>query len=147
MPRQLGEIAVDFDALSADDFDYPKPGARGLERLYELCQEMRALNDPAACAPILFRTIERLDGVELGTPGSLVHTLESWSGGYEKLLAQSVRRKPTPLSVWMVNRILNARPLDAESWMSLLHSVTENPAASAETKTEAEHFIEYQNGS
>ena len=61
--------------------------------------------------------MERLDGVELGTPGPLVHTLETLRGGYEMLLAESVRRKPTLLSVWMVNRILNVNPPDAESWL------------------------------
>ena len=145
MPRSVVAIAADFDALAARDFDYATPGARGWERLDELCDEMRAVNDPAACAPVMFRTMERLDGVELGTPGPLVHTLETWhGGGYEQLLAQSVRRKPTPLSVWMVNRILNARPSDAESWMVLLRSVASNPAASGETKAQAKGFIEYQ---
>src|ERR1700722_19323310 len=107
MTRSVAEIAADFDSLTARDFDYAVVGAGGWQRLDELCDEMRAVNDPAACAPQLFRTMERLDGVDLGTPGPLVHTLESWPGRYEKLLAESVRRKPTPLSVWMVNRILN----------------------------------------
>jgi hypothetical protein len=144
MPRHVAEIVADFDALTAPDFDYANAGARGLERLNELCDEMRAVNDPAVCAPVMFRTMERLDRAELGTPGPLVHTLEIWCGRYEKLLAESVRRKPTPLSVWMVNRILNVRPPDAESWLALLRSVTGNPAASDETKAVANGFIEYQ---
>ena len=146
MPRHVSEIAADFDALAARDFDYANVGARGLERLDELCEEMREVNDPATCAPVMFRTMERLDGVDLGTPGSLVHTLETWRGGYEELLAQSVRRKATSLSVWMVNRILNARPPEAESWMVILRSVATNPAASHETKAEAMRFIQYQTG-
>jgi hypothetical protein len=146
MPRQVAEIAADFDALTARDFDYANPGARGWEQLDELCDEMRAVNDPATCAPVMFRTMERLDGVELGTPGPFVHTLEAWRGGYVNLLTQSIRRKPTPLSVWMVNRILNARPPDTESWLALLRSVADNPAASVETKSEAERFIKYQTG-
>lgn len=89
--------------------------------------------------------MERLDGVDLGTPGPLVHTLEAWRGSYEPLLAESVRRKPTLLSVWMVNRILNREPPDAESWVILLRSVAEHSAASAVTKAQAEHFIKYQN--
>jgi hypothetical protein len=70
---------------------------------------MRAVNDPGACAPVLFHTMERLDGVELGTPGPLVHTLETWSGGYEKQLVHSARRKPTPFSV-------NRRQTRIEGW-------------------------------
>jgi hypothetical protein len=146
MSRSIAEIAADFDALTMRDFDYAVAGARGWERLDELCDEMRAVNDPAACAPVMFRTMERLDGADLGTPGPLVHTLEFWRGRYEKLLGGSVRRKPTPLSVWMVNRILNARPPDAESWIALLRIVTDNPDASDETKAQAEGFIKYQTG-
>jgi hypothetical protein len=144
MTRSVAEIAVDFDSLTARDFDYAVVGARGWERLDELCDEMRVVNDPAACTPLMFRTMERLDGVDLGTPGPLVHTLESWPGLYEKLLAESVRRKPTPLSVWMVNRILNVQSPDAESWIALLRSVADNAAASDETKAQAEDFIKYQ---
>jgi hypothetical protein len=146
MPRKVADIAADFNALTAHDFDYAKPGARGWDRLNDLCDEMRTVNDPAACAPIMFQTMERLNGVELGTPGPLVHTLETWRGDYEKMLAQSVRRKPTPLSVWMVNRILNTRPPDAESWMALLRSVADNSVASEEAKAEAERFIKHQTG-
>jgi len=144
MRRDFNEIAADFDALTAYDFDYAKASARGLERLDALCAEMREINDPAVCAPVMFRTMERLDGVELGSPGPLVHTLEAWSGGYEGLLQQSIRRKPTSLSVWMVNRILNARPMDAGVWMALLRSVTDNPAASDQTRAEAQGFIDFQ---
>jgi hypothetical protein len=146
MNRSVAEIASDLDALTSHDFDYANPGARGWERLDELCDEMRAVNDPATFAPVMFRAMERMDGVELGTPGPLVHTLETWRGGYEKLLAESIRRKPTPLSVWMVSRILNARPSDAEAWMALLRNVVDNPAASAEAKAEAAGFIEFQTG-
>jgi hypothetical protein len=73
--------------------------------------------------------------------------LETWRGDYEKLLAESVRLKPTPLSVWMVNRILNVRPPDAESWLALLRGVADNAAASDETRAQAEGFIKHQTGS
>ena len=146
MPRNVVDIIADLDALAAHDFDYTKAGANGLERLDALCDELQQTNDPAASVPAMYRTMERLDDVELGSPGSIVHTLESWSGGYETLLAQSVRRKPTPLSVWMVNRILNAGPPDAESWLAALRSVLDNPNASEETKAGAMSFLEYQAG-
>ncbi|MDB5306313.1 MAG: hypothetical protein JWO38_515 [Gemmataceae bacterium] len=146
MTRSVVEIAADFDALAARDFDDANARARGWEHLDELCDEMRTINNPVVCAPVLFRTMERLDGVDLGTPGPLVHTLEVWRGGYEALLAESVGRKPVPLTVWMVNRILNAHPPDAESWLDLLRRVATNPSASSETKAQAAGFIEYQSG-
>ncbi len=146
MARSVAEIAADFDALSDSDFDPANRCAKGYERLYSLCDELRAINDPAVCVPILFHTMERLDNEELGNPGPLVHTLESWGGNYEAMLAESVRRKPVRLSVWMVNRVLNVAPPDSESWMALLRSVAENPTASEGTKAQADDFIEYQSG-
>ncbi|HEY2154237.1 MAG TPA: hypothetical protein VGH33_01310 [Isosphaeraceae bacterium] len=146
MERRVAEIAADFDALTARDFDSANPDTDGWERLAQLCGEMRAIGDFRAGVPALFRTMERLGDVELGTPGPLVHTLESWRGNYETFLADSVRRKPTTLSVWMVNRILNVKPPNAQGWLSLLRTVAENPVASEEAKAEASRFLKYQAG-
>ena len=88
MARNINEIAANFDALTARDFNYANAESSGWERLDRLCDEMRELNDAATCAPVMFHTMERLDEVELGTPGPLVHTLESWPGRYEALLAR-----------------------------------------------------------
>ena len=69
MPRHISEIAADFDALKARDFGYTNVESDGWERLYRLCEEMRELNDAVTCAPVMSDTMERLDEVELGTPG------------------------------------------------------------------------------
>ena len=147
MPRRIEEIAADLEALEPPDFDDHSTGPDGLERLGRLCDEMLALGDISSCAPALFRTIERLGDADLGSPGPLVHALESWRGGYEPFLAESVRRKPTPLSAWMLNRLLNARPPDAGAWLDLLRSIAPHPMASDETKAAAAGFLEYQNRS
>ena len=144
--RTLNEITGDFDSLTAGDFDEWNLAATGSKRLRELCDELLAINDAAACAPILIGVMERLDDSRLGTPGPLVHTLEKWHGSYESLLAESLRRKPSPLTVWMVNRILNTDPPDAANWIALLQGVALHPAASEETKRQAAHFLDYQAG-
>lgn len=41
---------------------------------------MIAVNDPAARVPVLLLTLEQSDGANLGAPGPLVHTLDTWSG-------------------------------------------------------------------
>jgi hypothetical protein len=146
MARPIEDIAADFDLLTARDFDYANTSANGWERLEQLCDELRAINKPTVCAPVMFHTMERLDGAELGTPGPLVHTLETWRGGYELFLVESIRRKPTPLSVWMINRILNTKPPDAETWLGLLGSVADHPGASGEAKAEARRFVEHETG-
>lgn len=144
MTRTIENIAADFDSLSDSDFDQANTSARGYERLDSLCDELQATNAPAVCVPIIFRALERLDNEELGNPGPLVHTLESWPGSYEPMLVESIRRKPVRLSVWMVNRILNADPSDAALWLDLLRSVAGNPFATSEARTHATMFIEHQ---
>lgn len=144
MDRSLDLIAADFESLTPEDFDGSDPAASGWQKLDMLCDEVRDLNDPVAAAPTLLRTMERLDSVELGTPGPLVHTLESRRGTYERFLVESVRRKPTTLTVWMINRILNAAPPDAESWLELLRTAADHTEASETTKAEAAEFLQYQ---
>lgn len=143
MPRHIDEIAADFDALEASDFDYRNAQAAGWERLEFLCEEMRELNDVALCAPVMFRTMERLDEVELGTPGPLVHTLEYWRGGYEAYLVESIHRKPSFLAVWMVNRILNRHP-GTGAWLAVLRTAMNHPLACDATKTAAAAFFQHQ---
>ncbi len=144
MLRNNEKIAADFDALIASDFDSANANARGWERLFELCEEVIEINDSTAFVPVFFRTMERLDGVDLGTPGPLVHSLERWPGSYETLLARSIQKRPVSLSVWMVNRILNSKPPDSDMWLGLLRDVADSPTASAETIAEANLFIEHQ---
>ena len=60
-----------------------------------------------AVAPIL-RFMEDHPAVDFGTPGALVHFVERFYGkGYEGLLIESIRRKPTAHTAWMLNRLIN----------------------------------------
>jgi hypothetical protein len=86
MPRHINQIAADFDALTPGDFEYAHAKANGWERLLLLCDEMRELNDAPACAPVMFRTMERLDDVELGNARP--------PGSYAGVLARRVRTVP-----------------------------------------------------
>lgn len=143
MERTAAAIIRDFDTLTIGDFDEDDSTADGWERLAVLCDEASATGGPA-CMPAMFDVIERLDHADLGSPGPLVHTIEKWTGQYEERLADSIRRKPAPLTVWMVNRILNSRPHDADTWLDLLRSVHKHPGASAQTRAEAERFLRHQ---
>ena len=118
--------------------------ADGPEPLRALCDELAAIDDVDLCAPVLLRTMERLDGLELGTPGPLVHTLERWPGGYERHLAVAVRRRPSMLALLSVNRILNADPPAAEGWLGLLTEAAGREDVFPQTKEEARSLLDYQ---
>src|SRR5690242_2618518 len=64
--------------------------------------------------PIL-RFLESNPDLDVGSPGPLVHFVERFYGhGYESTLIASVERRPTPHTVWMLNRVINGTK-DAET--------------------------------
>jgi hypothetical protein len=138
-------------SLEERDFDLTYPDARGLEQLHEICDNL-AGHAAHMIGPIIFAFIEKFaDPVkidarfDLGTPGPLVHTLEACPG-YEVFLLESLRRRPAPLSVWMLNRILNVLPSGEgyDRYLALLRSVCDRVDVSAATRTEAAEFLEHQ---
>ena len=145
MVRSLDQIAADFDALSAHDFDLWNEAAAGMERLNKLTDELLELGMPEPAARLMFGFMERLDSSDLGSPGPLVHTLEKLPG-YEALLSESVMRKPTPLTLWMVNRILNVTSDGGRrrQLVTLLRQAQSHRLGSDEARQEATGFLEYQ---
>ena len=144
MPRTFDQLVAEFSALKPSDFDGENAG---LDKLRGLTEELLAQPQPEQAIPALFAIMERMPVTEMGTPGPLVHTLERMRGHYEQELAESVKRQPARLSVWMVNRILNgARDSEQrQRYLDLLRIAAEHPSAPESVRHEAEHFIQYQN--
>jgi hypothetical protein len=100
---------------------------------------------PDAAIPELFGVMERMPEADLGSPGPLVHTLEGLKG-YEAELMRSVRRSPSLLSVWMMNRILNTEVAKdvRQSYMSLLNEAATRPDVPKAVRDDARDFLELQ---
>src|SRR5262245_49924542 len=123
--RMIAALAA-FEAGPNDD--------HAVSELSEITDGFDNLPDKARVIPSVFSVIERCSDADLGSPGPLVHCIESL--GYEQYLPQlveSVRRKATYLNVWMVNRLLNEDTPDShrQELLELLRSVSTNPASSA----------------
>lgn len=148
MPRTFDQILAGLATLKAEDFDYHTPGIDGPDRLYELTEELMTLPQPERGAPALFDVMERMPDADLGSPGPLVHTLERMRGHYERELVESINRRPSPLAIWMVNRILNVTrvPEQRQFYMDLLRLVAEQPAGPESARHDAQDFIAYQSG-
>jgi hypothetical protein len=142
---EYDEIIAGLQALKASDFDPMNLSARGLERLGQLADALMILPEPERAIPYLFRVMERLPDTDLGSPGPLVHTLEGLKG-YPAELIRSVRRSPSLLSVWMINRLLNTDlPSDVrQSYLSLLDQVGDRPDVPKAVRDDARNFVEVQ---
>lgn len=115
-----------------------------MEQLYCFTDELKRDPQKRQAAPAIFRFFEIHSDKDLGSPGPLVHFLEEESD-YLIELEQSVLRKPTDLTVWMINRIMNGvEPKDREHWLAILAKVINHPEADAESIESAKEFIEYQ---
>ena len=69
--------------------------------------------------------MEEFPDADFGQPGPLTHFVETfYSNGYEELLCQSLKRRPTVHTVWMLNRIINVPKLaNKETYVALLNEV------------------------
>jgi hypothetical protein len=139
------EIITGLRSLQAADFDWNDVDASGWERLAELTDALMSVDNPEKFIPELFSVMERLPDSDLGSPGPLVHTLERLHG-YENELVRSITRCPSVLSVWMVNRILNADLPDdvRRSYMVVLEKAATHPSALQSVREDARDFIEFQ---
>lgn len=96
-----------------------------------------------AVEPILM-FMESNPGVEFGSPGPLVHFVEQFHWcGYEKKLLESIERRPTPHTVWMLNRLINGTsdPSDKQRLVEALRGVR-RPGVDPRACDAAARFLE-----
>lgn len=117
-----------------------------MEMMNDFIEQLEKLPNQRDAIPSIFRFFENNHDKDLGSPGPLVHFLES-DIDYQEELKKSIDRKPTVLTVWMANRIINGvTEIEGKVWLDKLRSVCNNARADSPTKASAKEFIEYQNG-
>ncbi|TAF65393.1 MAG: hypothetical protein EAZ55_09030 [Cytophagales bacterium] len=113
--------------------------------LYELKQDLLASDNPEQFIIPLFELIEKYPTMEAGTPFPVVHFLEKQD--YEVALLDSLARKPTPMTVFMLNRILNVTDENSskyENLLALMKTIADNPDVEEISQKEARDFYAYQ---
>ena len=89
--------------------------------------------------------IENNPTLNYGYPGALVHFSEEfYRRGYESALLRSFSRRPTPLTAWMLNRIINGTRDEDERnvYIEALKRGELNPATDEKTRNDILHFLE-----
>jgi hypothetical protein len=98
-------------------------------------------NASDAIEPIL-RLMECYPDVHYGNPGSLVHFIEKYhKKGYEEKLIESLFRKPTVHTLWMLNRLINgSEGRKKDEYIQLLQKIANEYSIDDNTRAEAIHF-------
>ena len=139
--QNLASIQQLIDAIPFDDGDVD------VLAMDEAVLAIDRLPEPRQAVPMLFDWFEAHAGLFVGSPGAFVHFIEE-KLDYFPLLLASLARKPTGITVWMVNRIANAATSapEIQQWIDVLQAALVHPLADEECRDEAQHFLDRQIG-
>ena len=137
MSRSVAQILAEIQGVDLGRDDY-------LLRLDDLCNEIAAAEDRSSAIQPILRFMEQHPGDDLGAPGPFVHLLEKLPG-YERELLMSLRKAPTALTIWMLNRIINVSTGDTKArLLALMREVAGNASADAGARQAAADLLRYQ---
>lgn len=136
---------MNFD-IELKNIQFDEYGEADMEALYDFVDRLEVLPNKREAIPNILRFIEGSFDKELGSPGPLVHFIEEEDDYYD-LLKASLNRKPTVLTVWMANRIINgAAEPEKREWLLSLESAAKSEYADDIAKDEAKRYLESQAG-
>jgi hypothetical protein len=98
------KLMTQLEAIPTDDFEFQSRG---------LTEQWSTGGAGMECVEPILRFMENHPNIDYGMPGPLVHFIESRiSNGegqnhYVRLIIESIERRPTPHTVWVLNRLLN----------------------------------------
>lgn len=121
------------NAVGTDDFEFIME-----ENIMKL--EVEGV-DIEAVTPLL-ELMERHPMDDFGMPGAIVHFVERfYKNGYEELLIESVKRRPTMHTVWMLNRVMNGSE-NKNDYLEIMKEVTERSDIEEAIKNSASEFMD-----
>ena len=137
--QSLAAIKTLLDAIGFED------GEADVLAMDEVVLAIDRLPEPRQAVPLLFDWFEAHAGQDVGSPGAFVHFIEEKLDFFPLLLA-SLARKPTGITVWMVNRIANAatNAPEIQPWIDVLQAALVHPLADEECRDDAQHFLQRQ---
>jgi hypothetical protein len=124
-----------------DSYDYEP-----LELIDELTEALTLNSDGHLACPTMINLLERHPDIDFGSPGEPIHTLEKLKGHYEILLIESLKRQPTIMTIFMLNRLIN-NTLDTSQKQELIDLMSQcatNKMATSATKEMAMDFYNFQ---
>jgi len=111
----------------------------------ELTEAWSAAKLEIDCVETILRFMEKHPAIDYGTPGPLVHFVEEfYLNGYEQKLVESVSRRPTKVTVWMLNRLINGTKDAAtkEALITTMRETSRNLHADPQTIERVTSFLD-----
>lgn len=113
--------------------------------LGDLTERWRSKNVGLDGVEAILAFIEKNPTLDYGCPGELTHFAEEfYRKGYEAALLRSFGRHPTPLTAWMLNRVINGtRDSDeCEIYVTAFEKAEADPATDPQTRSEITHYLD-----
>jgi hypothetical protein len=129
------KIILDMISRKVNDEDFMEFCETKLEELEELDISGESIHP-------LLEVLERNAQIDFGMPGPIVHYLERfYRNGYEEKLIDSIKRKPTSHTLWMLNRIINGSQAETKKELiGILDSVLQRDDIDKATLDSANEF-------
>jgi hypothetical protein len=115
-----------------------------LEQPYDLVKSWKSARVGLEAVESILRFMEDNPDLDFGTPGELVHFVERfYRHGYEEELRQSLARKPTAHTVWMLNRLINgARSLsERQKYVGEMQQAKASGHADEQALQRIDHYL------
>ena len=122
------------DLIGSDDFDY---------ELDEKMELIKAEGAGIETVTPLLQIMERHPLDYFGMPGAIVHFIEKFYPDYEPYLIESLKRKPTLHTVWMLNRCINVSS-DKDEYLNLMRIIADSEDIEKEIRDSAREFYDFQ---
>jgi hypothetical protein len=115
-----------------------------IEKCEDYAESLKRVADTKKSIAEILKIFETYPAVDFGNPGPLTHFIEThYKNGYETQLHVSLKRKPTPHTVWLLNRILNdSTHPNHDKFYSLMKNIAESDNVMPEAKQEAIDFLD-----
>lgn len=129
-----------YSSVQEDDF---------IRVSYDVVDQLEKYKDKLILIEPIFRLMESFPDIDFGNPGPLVHFIESADNGdgeYEVKLLESLTRKPTTHTVWLLNRIINVSKGEKKKMLlDALIKITKALDIESDVLSAAQDYLEYQN--
>ncbi|MDE6425114.1 MAG: hypothetical protein K2K89_03125 [Ruminococcus sp.] len=129
--KELAEFAEDDDILYQE---------------YQVCDLLETADDKEKYISYILEIMENNPLADWGCPGPLVHFIESCNEKvYEKLLKESIKKRPTIHTLIMFNRICNVKSDNQRNeYISIFKNIAENDSIEDDISETAKELLEYQ---